>query len=394
SDFKDFKTMVLDDYSPEKAAPITGLAPKEIVSLARDFAGAKAPVAVYGKGKGSLNGALHELMAVQGLNALVGNINKPGGVLVHDPLPLSPLPETGLDAIAGEGLRKPRLDGAGSKEHPFTLSLIGNLGEAIKAAPESPVDTLLVFSANPVFTLPDGGAFKQALKKVPFIVSFSPFRDETSYMADLIMPDHTYLEKMDDIVWPTGLQYPLYGLSKPVVAPVYDTRNTGDVMIQLAKGIGNSVSRHFPWDSYEDVLKARAKGLYDAGGGLVAFDGAVPVWELQKKGTSTRSDFNSFDDMVEKLKSGGAWYKPGHTYGVWAGLFKTPNGKFEFSSSKIELALKGNGTGEKAGAAHSKADRSAYPLTMVPYEMINLASGWVPGPPFLNKTLFDDQLSK
>jgi anaerobic selenocysteine-containing dehydrogenase len=42
----------------------------------------------------------------------------------------------------------------------------------------------------------------------------------------------------------------------------------------------------------------------------------------------------------------------------------------------------------------SGVDRSDYPLVMIPYEMINLASGWVPNPPFSNKTLFDDQLLK
>ena len=40
------------------------------------------------------------------------------------------------------------------------------------------------------------------------------------------------------------------------------------------------------------------------------------------------------------------------------------------------------------------ADRSAYPLQMMPYEMINLASGWTPNPPYLKKTIFDNQLRK
>jgi anaerobic selenocysteine-containing dehydrogenase len=31
---------------------------------------------------------------------------------------------------------------------------------------------------------------------------------------------------------------------------------------------------------------------------------------------------------------------------------------------------------------------------MIPYEIINLSSGWLPNPPYLNKTLFDDQLIK
>jgi anaerobic selenocysteine-containing dehydrogenase len=40
------------------------------------------------------------------------------------------------------------------------------------------------------------------------------------------------------------------------------------------------------------------------------------------------------------------------------------------------------------------ADKAKYPLLMLPYEMINLASGWIPSPPFLYKTIFDNQLLK
>lgn len=408
-----FKTVVLKKYSPDKIAPVTGLEPKDIVSLARDFIGAKAPIAVSGKGKGMLSGSLYEFMAIHSLNALAGNINRPGGVLVHDPLPLSPLPDMELDAVAKEGIKKPRLDLAGTMKFPFSKSLINNLTEAIIKSPKSLVDTLLVFSANPAYTQPDGGRFKKALEKIPFIVSFSPFQDETSYMADLILPDHTYLEKMDDIVWPTGLQYPLYGLSKPVVEPVYNTRNTGDTIIQLAKLIGQKVGTAFPWKSYEEVLKARAKGLSDSGAGLVAYNGQDPVWKLQKEGRNFSPDYKSFKDMWGKLKTGGLWYGPMHTYENWDGLFRTPTGKFEFSSTQIELAvnyyayrtsketaLKNMGIAARGDevfmphceAVKSDVDRSTYPLLMVPYEMINLAGGWAPNPPFAYKTLFDNQL--
>ena len=35
---------------------------------------------------------------------------------------------------------------------------------------------------------------------------------------------------------------------------------------------------------------------------------------------------------------------------------------------------------------------TGYPLLMVPYEIINLSSNWIPNPPFLNKTIFDNEL--
>ncbi len=369
--FNKWSQMVLKGYAPEKVARITGLNSRDIKSLAKAFAAAEAPIAIYGKGKGTLNGSLQEFMAVHSLNALKGSINRKGGVLLHDPLPLGPLPDIKTGTIAGKGLKNARLDQAGSTKYPFSRSLINNLPEAIIESHESPVDTLLVFSANPAHTLPDTGAIRKALERIPFIVSFSPFQDETSHMAYLILPDHTYLEKTDDIVWPTGLQYPLYGLSRPVVKPLYNTRHTGDVIIRLAKQVGQSTGASFPWQDYEGVLKERTEGLFDSGGGIVSYDDSDPAWNWQKNGGSPNSDHGSFNEMWKKIKSGGLWYRPVHS-----SLLRTPTFKF-FSTQE---------------AAKADVDRSAYPLSMVPYELINLASGWAPSPPFLYKTIFDHQL--
>jgi anaerobic selenocysteine-containing dehydrogenase len=412
--FEAFSRMLMESYPPARVAKITGLAPADIVTLARDFCKARAPLALYGRGKGSLNGGLYEFMSVHSLNALAGSINRPGGILVTDPLPLSPLPELQLDTVAIKGLKNPRLDSAGTQAYPFTRSLINKVADAILSGPPS-VDTLLAFSANPVYTLPFGGKFKRVLKKIPFIVSFSPFQDETALMADLILPDHTYLEKMDDIVWPAGLQYPLYGLAKPVVEPIYDTKSAGDIIIRFANALDGSVKSSFPWEDFEEVLKARAKGLFDSQGGLVKWRGTEPPWRWRKGAPGPTPADTSFDDMWKKLKSGGLWYRPLYTNDIGKHVFGTPSGKFEFLSTQIQAAvgdlaqksstdkaLNNMGIGVKGAEAfmphyepvESGVYPSTYPLRMLPYEMINLASRWVVSPPFLYKTLFDNQVRK
>ena len=115
---------------------------------------------------------------------------------------------------------------------------------------------------------------------------------------------------------------------------------------------------------------------------------------------SVTPDYKTFEDMWKKINVGGLWYLPVHAYKNWEKLFKTPTGKFEFFSTRIELAfndyalkiseenaLEKMGIAEKGDTAFmphyepalkSDVDRSAYPLLMMPYEMINLASGWVP----------------
>ena len=392
-----FKTIVLEKYSPNQVERITGVDAETIIAVADGFSKAKAPVAIYGKGKNDLNGSLFEFMAVQSLNAVAGRINKPGGVLLSGSLPLALLPDFDPDDVAKNGLKKPRLDGAGTAEFPFSRSLINQFAAAINKSSKSPIDTLLVFSANPFFTVPDGGAFKEALEKIPFIVSFSPYRDETANMADLILPDHNYLEKMEDLVWPVGLQYPLYGLSRPVVEPINNTQNVGDVVISLSKAVGDETGSAFPWENFEEALQVRAKGLFDAGGGHVRYDPSDPPWKFKPFGNGQKPTYASFDEMWEAMKSGGMWYRPVTLASSSQPLFDTPSGKFEFVSQKLQQAFPVGGV--EAFMGHYKTpklgvDRSKYPLFMVPYAMINLSGGWIPTPPFLYKTIFETQLLK
>ncbi len=409
--FREFSKLVLEKYAPPDVEKITGVERKLISRVARRFAGAQAPIAIAGRGKGDLPGSLYEQMAVQALNALQGRINKRGGVLPADPIPLSEWPEAERDSVARQGLDKARIDGAGAPRYPFATSLIHHFSEAIISG--SPIDTLLVSSANPIHTLPDSRGLADALKNVPFIVSLSPFMDETSLMADMILPDHTHLEKMTDIVWPIGIQYPLYALSRPVVRPLYSTRHSGDVVLELAKKIGGSVASSFHWESFEEAVKQRAKGLFDSGMGENSLGESVPVWKRLEKAAGPGSAPSSFSSMWEELKASGCWYAPSHSFGRWAEIFRTPTGKFEFYSSSISAALQDGLEGaslddrlkemgivargdavymphyEEAGPG---ADKEGYPLVLFPIELINLASGWIANPPFLNKTLFDYQL--
>jgi len=409
--FEEFSKLVLENYAPSAVENITGVERGLISRVARMFAGAQAPIAIAGRGKGDLPGSLYEQMAVHALNALQGRINKRGGVLAADPIPFSEWPEVERDSVAREGLDKARIDGAATPRYPFAGSLIHRFSESISSG--SPIDTLLISSANPIHTLPDSRSLAESLKAVPFIVSLSPFMDETSLMADMILPDHTHLEKMTDIVWPTGLQYPLYALSRPVVRPLYNTRHSGDVIIELAKKVGGSVASSFQWESFEEAIKQRAKGLFDSGMGESSLGESVPVWKRLEKATGPGRAARSFSSMWEELKASGCWYVPSHSFGRWPEVFKTPTGKFEFYSSSIHAALQGGlkggslddrlselGIGVRGDAVYmphyeetgSGADREGYPLVLFPIEFINLASGWIANPPFLNKTLFDYQL--
>jgi len=104
--------------TPESVEGITGVPATTISRIAGEFAGNPPAVAILpGKG-GLLNGSLTGIsaaMAINCLNALVGGLEKTGGVLTQRYMPCQDWPELPEDAIAEKGRRTERVDGVGSR---------------------------------------------------------------------------------------------------------------------------------------------------------------------------------------------------------------------------------------------------------------------------------------
>ena len=339
---KGFKQLVLESYSPDKVAEMTGVTAEKIAALAKEFASAKRPVALAGRGAGNTPGSVQETMAIHALNALAGSINSPGGVwTVPDPDYIKwPNPE--MDQVAAKGIQNGRIDGAGSSEAPNSRYLLNRLAKVIGSESGYPLKALFISGANPLHSLPDTQAFQKALDAIPFIASFSSYFDETTEYADLVLPNHMFLERLEDVPAPTGFPKPIVGLSRPVVAPQCDTRHVGDVIIEIGKKLGGTAAKAFPWIDYETCLRG------------------------------------ALSDKWRPMRKNGFWwnssYKPRRNSG-----YDTPSGKFEFSaaafSSNQPVALEG--------------DESSFPLILMPYDSMRISSGYAGSPPFMMKTVSD-----
>ena len=131
--FEIFQRAVLDGYSPRIVSELTGVPASQITALAREFARAKKPLAVAGRGQGTTPGGIREFMAIHALNALVGNINQEGGIWAVTQPEYIDWPELELDTIASAGIRKARLDGAGGSQFPQTPHLLSRIPEVINS---------------------------------------------------------------------------------------------------------------------------------------------------------------------------------------------------------------------------------------------------------------------
>ncbi|MGA6927640.1 MAG: molybdopterin-dependent oxidoreductase, partial [Desulfosarcina sp.] len=255
SGLKEWKDPLLKTHDTAQVAQRTGIPADVIVDLAKAFAKAERPLALCGRGKGSVAGSLRETAAVYSLNVLAGNINQDGGMWA--------LPEAGAidwddpatDDVAAAGLDQPRFDGAGVGQFAKARYLPSRMPELLNGGGPYPLQMLMVARANPCHDLPDSRGIQAALARIPFIVSFSSFQDETAAMADLLMPEHVYLERYEDVPVGAGLVQQVVGLTRPVVSPQFNTRHLGQTLIAAAKSMGEPLAEAFPWDDYETCLE-------------------------------------------------------------------------------------------------------------------------------------------
>ncbi|MDO8690258.1 MAG: molybdopterin-dependent oxidoreductase [Dehalococcoidia bacterium] len=253
---------LLQNYQPASVSATTGVPVEDIVSLARRFASEKPSLAIAGGPALGLMNASATAGAVNLLNRLVGSA---GGVLAN---PRSPDPSA-AETSGGFGW--------------VSLLAAMRTGQPVPAPPPptatltfAPPSVLLVRGVNPIHEIPPTYGFRDGLARVPYIVSFSSFMDETTGMADLVLPEPTYLEDWGSDIPEPAPGFQVMGFQQPVVNPVYDTRGFGDVVLAVAGAMG--VSKDLPWKTFKDVLREGARTLMNLKRGSVQASGFEEYW--------------------------------------------------------------------------------------------------------------------
>jgi len=263
----------LGDYAPEKVAAAIDVPAASIQRIAREFA-ARQPSVAIGDSRD-----VASLTAIFALNALVGAYGRQGGILFGADDISGPVP------TAGSGLQasgpKP---GAGSPKPEVDIhALIGAMGQ-------SQIKALVVLDTNPLFSLPEADKLRSALANVPFIASLASFLDETSVMADLILPSHVTLERWVDDVPEPGVGFAVRTLGQPVVEPRWETRDPGDVLIETAKALGGKAAEALPFENMAAAVKESFRSVHTL-----------------QAGSTIDADFEAF---YRKVTVAGGWWNP------------------------------------------------------------------------------------
>lgn len=270
-------------YSAESVSQVTTVPIETIRRIAREFAEAARigstividgvelpyrPVAVnaYRGAQAHKHGA-HAALSMQLLNLIVGAFYVPGGHRGTNAVGPSGAwsPQEGHDGLitAGRGVNYIGRDPYEYRElelrTPQSLDLkelvpldVEHPGAAVQLTLLEPKkfrmpvvpEALIHCRTNLVASLMDPEATAEALRKIPFMVSFANLLDETVQFADIVLPDLHWLERLElhpnlvllSMSPSTGYWY--WGIAQPVVEPPPGARHWEEVLMEIADRLG------------------------------------------------------------------------------------------------------------------------------------------------------------
>lgn len=176
-------------YTPEWAEKITWIPAEDIRRLARFFATTKGAAIYQGTctQDQQANGTQTN-RAIAILQTIVGGINVPGGWVLSPRLKMKNI---GLPVEKGQPL--------GTDKYPLFYELWGRTSPygIVSMVPESIPEKLksfMVLGGNPIVTMPDANAFKEAFRKLDLLVVYEQFHTDTTKLAHYVLPATSHLE--------------------------------------------------------------------------------------------------------------------------------------------------------------------------------------------------------
>lgn len=338
-------------FSPEVVAPRCGIAAETIRQIARDLAAAPQAI-VYGR-MGTCTQEFGTLTSwlVDVLNFLTGNLDREGGVL----FPKAAAGARNASGTPGKGKGvqigrwKSRVRGL-----PEVLGElpVACMAEEIETPGKGQIRALVTIAGNPILSTPNSARLQRAFESLDFVLSVDIYLNETSRLADVVLPPPSPLSRQHyDIA--------LYQLATRNVAnyspPVFDRETNqpdeSDILLRLSailSGSGNSWQAAAQLDEAV-ISQAVKRELETPGSPLAGRDAREIVAELnQRQGSLRMLDLllrsgpygDQFGGQAEGLSLEKLEAQP---HGVDLGplqpripeVLRTPSGKIELSPAPL-----------------------------------------------------------
>jgi len=312
---------LVERFTPDYAAGVTGIAPDRIIELARNLAHRAPAILVGGGDPGGGPLGKEEETAIAGLNFLLGSVGRAGGIVPRREVP---------DAFrTGNHTVVPAMGIGDVPDHSLRV-LILDAAEYGKAIPWGLVERKLVPGAT--------------------VVSLSPYLTGPARRADFVIPSPTYLESLQDVPVPADSAVASFSLSSPLMTPPPGATEPLELMKRLAAAAGVTFIEDAKANTLEARLKQRVAAIHKSRRGS--------IFNYSDGKTVSLAEVGSADQLWKILLEGGCWtdskmeIKPVPNFSLM--------GK---SKDNFDRLIK---AGE--GRAHPAAEREAgYPLVLMPF---------------------------
>lgn len=288
-------------YTPEWAEKETEISAADIRRIARELA-ANAPASMVYPGRRSsfyTNSAqIRRSYAI--VNALIGNWDRPGGLTASRKVGLKG--GVSYDPPFYEDNPEDRAD---IERAPMMFAHEGSfkhMRDAILEEEPYPVKGWLTYKTNPMQTGANRKKTMEMVDKLDFMCSIDIVMSDTAWMADLVLPAQTYLERQDPCSALQGSSACACVVTRdPVVESMFESKPVFWMMKELANRM--DLGEFFEF-TIEDYRKAQLKELPEA---------------------------------EEVLRKDGVYYNPSKLYGVYEGrIYKTKSHKIELYNQRYK----------------------------------------------------------
>jgi anaerobic selenocysteine-containing dehydrogenase len=298
--FEELRDLV-KQYDPERVSSLTGIASRDIVQLARDYATTR-PAAIrlnYGVQRSDRGGAA--VRAITALPALTGSWREVGGGLQ--------LSTSQAFQFNRPGLEMPELQKRSPLGREARIVNMSELGKALTELDAPPVKAVVVYNSNPVAIAPNQNLVLRGLRRTDlFTVVLEQFQTDTADYADIVLPVTTFLEHAD-----VYLAYGHYHLqlARPAVKAPGETRSNVEIFRTLAGRMG------FDDTCFQDSEDDMIRTLLNSGH---AFLNGITLERLDRE-HSVRLNTSPPGEPFLPFAQGG---------------FGTPSGKCEFGAQTLD----------------------------------------------------------
>ncbi len=230
-------------YTPEWAATETDIPAEKIRSMAREMAAAAPAVTIFPGRRSSwyTNDTQFRRSAAM-LTGLLGAFDAPGATFFNGGRQALGSFEWAIEPFD----IKPRFDGF---DDDYPLAHHGDGGyvsmrdSIVDGRTAYPVKGWMIYHQNPLASVLEPEKTLTMMEQMDFICAIDIQPSQTAWMADIILPETTYLERLDPLCNPAGT-HKYVAIRQAVVKPQHEARTLLDIL----KGIATELDKRHEFD--------------------------------------------------------------------------------------------------------------------------------------------------